>query len=104
MLVTLNDDPLFKLYAPAKISSYMAAAKPIVAVLNGEGADVIRAAGCGWALPAGDAEGLANLVIELSELDKAVLNEKGLNAAKYYDEHFVREKCLRKLDGLMNLE
>ena len=34
MLVTLNDDPLFRLYAPAKISSYMAAGKPVVAVLN----------------------------------------------------------------------
>ncbi|MBO5633137.1 MAG: glycosyltransferase family 4 protein, partial [Aeriscardovia sp.] len=61
MLVTLNDDPLFKLYAPAKISSYMAAAKPIVAVLNGEGAEVICEAQCGWSLPAGDAEGFAKL-------------------------------------------
>ena len=31
MLVTLTDDLLFRLYAPAKISSYMAAGKPIVA-------------------------------------------------------------------------
>lgn len=104
MLVTLNDDPLFKLYAPAKISSYMAEAKPIVAVLNGEGAGVIKAADCGWSLPAGDAEGFANLAIELSTIDKSILNEKGLNAAKYYDEHFVKEKCLAKLDQLMNLQ
>ena len=103
MLVTLNDDPLFKLYAPAKISSYMAAAKPIVAVLNGEGAEVIKAADCGWSLPAGDAEGFAKLAIELSKMDKAVLIEKGQNAAKYYDEHFVKEKCLAKLDELMGI-
>lgn len=73
MLVTLNDDPLFKLYAPAKLSSYMAAGKSIVAVLNGEGAEVIREAQCGWSLPAGDAEGFAKLAIELSQMDKAVL-------------------------------
>lgn len=103
-LVTLNDDPLFKLYAPAKISSYMAAAKPIVAVLNGEGAEVIREAQCGWSLPAGDAEGFAKLAIELSQMDKAVLEENGKNALKYYDEHFVKEKCLKKLDELMGLE
>lgn len=103
MLVTLNDDPLFKLYAPAKISSYMAAAKPIVAVLNGEGTEVIKAAECGWALPAGDAEGFANLAIELSQMDKSPLKEKGLNAAKYYDENFVKEKCLKRLDELMGL-
>lgn len=104
MLVTLNDEPLFKLYAPAKISSYMAAGKPIVAVLNGEGAEVIREANCGWSLQAGDAEGFAKLAIELSQMDKAVLEEKGQNALKYYNEHFVKEKCLKKLDELMGLK
>ena len=103
MLVTLSDDPLFALYAPAKISSYMASAKPIIAVLNGEGAEVIKDADCGWSLPAGDAEGFAKLAIELSQKDKAELQAKGVNAAKYYNEHFVKEKCLRKLDDLMGL-
>lgn len=103
MLVTLSDDPLFKLYAPAKISSYMAAGKPIVAVLNGEGAEMIRDAGCGWTLAAGDAEGFAKLAIDLSREDVSELAAKGANAAKYYDEHFVKEKCLKKLDDLMGI-
>ena len=103
MLVTLNDDPLFRLYSPAKISSYMAAGMPIVAVLNGEGAEVIREAQCGWALPAGDANGFAKLAIELSQMDKKVLEEKGQNALKYYNEHFVKGKCLNKLDALMGI-
>lgn len=103
MIVTLSDDPLFKLYAPAKISSYMAAGKPIVAVLNGEGAEMIRDAGCGWTLAAGDAEGFAKLAIDLSRKDASELAAKGANAAKYYDEHFVKEKCLKKLDDLMGI-
>ena len=104
MLVTLNDNPLFKLYAPAKISSYMAAAKPIVAVLNGEGAEVIREANCGWSLSAGDAEGFAKLAIELSQMDKAVLEEKGQNALRYYNAHFIKEDCMARLDKLMELK
>ena len=103
MLVTLNDDPLFALYAPAKISSYMAAGKPIVAVLNGEGAEVIREADCGWSLAAGDADSFAKLAVELSQMDKGVLEEKGRNALKYYNEHYVKEKCLSRLDDLMNV-
>lgn len=103
MLVTLNDDPLFKLYAPAKISSYMASSRPIIAVLNGEGGEVIKDAKCGWHLPAGDAEGFAKLAIELSQTDKAVLQEKGANGRAYYDEHFTKDKCLRKLDEIMGL-
>ena len=104
MLVTLNDDPLFRLYAPAKISSYMAAEKPIVAVLNGEGQDVIKEANCGWTLAAGDAEGFANLAIKLSQTDKSVLETKGKNARRYYDEHYIKEDCLARLDEIMNIE
>ena len=104
MLVTLNDDPLFKLYAPAKISSYMAAGKPIIAVLNGEGAEVIREANCGWSLPAGDAEGFAKLAVELSQMDKAFLEEKGKNALKYYNGHYIKEDCLKRLDEIMSIE
>ena len=104
MLVTLNDDPLFKLYAPAKISSYMAAGKPIVAVLNGEGAEVIRDADCGWTLAAGDADGFAKLAIELSQMDKAFLEEKGKNALKYYNGHYIKEECLKCLDDIMSIE
>ena len=103
MLVTLNDDPLFKLYAPAKISSYMAAGKPIVAVLNGEGAEVIRDADCGWTLAAGDAESLAQLAVELSKMDKEVMTDKGKNAAAYYEAHYMKGKCLSKLDKLMGI-
>lgn len=103
MLVTLNDDPLFKLYAPAKISSYMASSRPIIAVLNGEGGEVIKDAKCGWHLAAGDAEGFAKLAIELSQTDKVVLQEKGKNGRAYYDEHFTKDKCLRKLDEIMEL-
>ena len=103
MLVTLNDDPLFRLYAPAKISSYMAAGKPVVAVLNGEGAEVIKEADCGWTLHAGDAEGFAQLAVELSQKDKEELKVKGNNALSYYNEHFVKDKCLLKLDKLMGL-
>lgn len=103
MLVTLNDDPLFKLYAPAKISSYMASSRPIIAVLNGEGSDVIKEANCGWHIPAGDAGTFARLVIELSKRDKSMLREIGANGRVYYDEHFTKKKSLDKLKNIMDL-
>lgn len=104
MLVTLNDDPLFKLYAPAKISSYMAAGKPILAVLNGEGAAVIKEAECGWTIPSGDANNLAMIATSLSQMNKKELNDKGTKAQKYYDAHYVKGKCLNFLDKLMGLK
>lgn len=103
MLVSLNDSPLFNLYLPAKMASYMAVGRPIVAVLNGEGHEVIKAAECGWNVKAGDADALANLVIDLSQTDRNLLKAKGRNGKAYYDNFFIKEKCLKNLDEIMNL-
>lgn len=103
MLVSLTDSPLFNLYTPAKISSYMASGKPIIACLNGEGGEVVKDAKCGWSVKAGDAEELAKLVTELYGMDKSILAEKGANGLKYYNEYFEKEKCLRKLDEIMEV-
>lgn len=48
-------------------------------------------------------EKLVQLVIELSQTDKAVLQEMGANGRAYYDEHFTKEKSLRKLEDIMEL-
>ena len=104
MLVSLTDSPLFNLYAPAKISSYMVSARPIIAALNGEGGDVVREAECGWNVKAGDAEGLAKLVIELSQTDEELLKEKGMNGKIFYEENFTMSGILKKLDEIMGLK
>lgn len=103
MLVSLTDSPLFNMYSPAKIASYMAAKRPIIAVLNGEGGEVIKAAKCGWNVKAGDAERLAELVIKLSQTNEQELIDKGRNGKGYYDKFFTKEKCLKKLDDIMRL-
>ena len=81
----------------------MAAERPIIAVLNGEGGDVIKAAECGWNVEAGDSDGLAELVIRLSSADKKELIDKGRNGKEYYDNFFTKEKCLRKLDEIIGV-
>ena len=101
MLVSLTDSPLFNLYAPAKISSYMASGRPIIACLNGEGAEVVKAAECGWLVAAGDAEGLAKLVIRLADENKETWNAKGACGLKFYKENFDKEKCLSNLDDIV---
>lgn len=103
MLVSLTDSPLFNMYSPAKIASYMAAERPIVAVLNGEGGKIVKAAECGWTVKAGDADGLAKLVIKLSHTDKQELADKGRKGKEYYDKFFIKDKCLKRLDEIMGL-
>jgi glycosyltransferase involved in cell wall biosynthesis len=101
MLVSLNDNPLFKLYAPAKISTYMAAGKPILAILEGEGADIINEAECGWTFSPNNLIDLANKIIELLNTNKIEILEKGRNSRSYYNYYFKKDNCLLVLDKML---
>jgi len=101
MLVTLRGDPIFALTIPAKLQSYMACARPIVASLDGEGARVVREAGAGVAVPAGDAAGLARAVLELANMPAAEREAMGRRGQAYFEAHFERGRLLAQLTGLM---
>ncbi len=102
MLVALKDVSIFNLTVPAKLQAYMAAGKPIVAMMNGEGPKIIADAKCGCSVAAGDAEALAKTILKMSTMDKGELAEMGKRAKMYQEEHFNIEKCLDHLEHLLN--
>ena len=53
LLVSLKDEPIFAMTIPGKLQSYLAAGIPIVAMLNGEGSEVVQALGIGGDLQGG---------------------------------------------------
>ncbi len=96
MLVTLTADPFIGLTLPAKVQSYMAACKPILAAANGEIPQVLEQARCGICVKAEDGHDLAMAVRQfLSDPDRQQL---GRNARAYYDAHFTKEICLNTLE------
>lgn len=101
MLVTLKDDPIFNLTVPAKVQAYMSASKPIVAMLNGEGADNINEAKCGFAVNAGDYKTLANTILKASELPQSELLKMGENSRKFYEENFKMSECISNLEKIL---
>jgi len=98
MLVSLNDVIIFNLTLPAKVQAYMAAGKPILASLCGEGADIVKDANCGWSIPSNDYQELAATVSRIAKMDKQELVTLGDNARSYYEANFTREKCMTILD------
>lgn len=52
LLVSLNDDEIFAQTIPSKVQSYLAAGRPILASMNGEGARVVSEARAGLSSPA----------------------------------------------------
>lgn len=71
LLVTLADQEISKATIPSKVQAYLAAGRPILACLNGEGADIVAAAGAGLAVPAEDGRALADAILHLYRMPNA---------------------------------
>lgn len=99
LLVSLKNEPIFALTIPGKLQSYLAAGIPVLAMLNGEGADVIRNANAGLACPAGDAQRLARAVLELAAMSKDERLQLGKNGRAYAQKEFNREVLMNRLEG-----
>lgn len=97
LLVTLTKQPIFELTIPSKIQAYLAAGKPIIACLNGEGANIINKAKAGITVKAEDGEGLAEAIINLYKTPKTVLEQMGVNGRDYFKKHFDEEKLTIEL-------
>jgi glycosyltransferase involved in cell wall biosynthesis len=97
LLVTLADEPIFALTVPNKVQAYMAAGRPILACLNGEGARLVIEAGAGLSVPAEDANALADAVLQLYRMSSEQRAEMGANGRRYFTANFDHDKLVDEL-------
>lgn len=97
LFLSLKDSEIFGLTVPSRLQAYMSAGKPVIAMLNGEGWEVIEEAQCGYSVPAGDSQALAELLIRLPEEDKEILHQKGENGKAYSKFHYDFQTCMNRL-------
>jgi glycosyltransferase involved in cell wall biosynthesis len=96
--LSLSDDPLFEKTIPAKLQSYMACGMPIIASAGGEVEKIINDSDSGLVSASGNAEKLAENIIELLNLSEKELNQLSSNSLKYYQENFDKEMLLNNMD------
>jgi glycosyltransferase involved in cell wall biosynthesis len=101
LLVTLKDEIVFNLTVPAKLQAYMSTQKPILGMLNGEGAQIIRDSDCGFVANAGDYKVLAQHVLDLYQLPQTQREVLGENGFKYYNKNFTIDTCIDNLDKIL---
>lgn len=99
LLVSLADQPIFAATVPNKVQAYMAAGRPILACLNGEGARLVVEAEAGLSVPAEDARGLAAAVLRLYEMPSEERAAMGANGRRYFKEHFDHSRLIDELIG-----
>ncbi len=97
LVACLTASSLLECTIPAKVTSYIAAGRPVVLAMDGEAAELVRESGAGFAGPAGDARALyENLkrLYEAGEDGRALMGER---ATEVYLERFERDENLKKL-------
>jgi glycosyltransferase involved in cell wall biosynthesis len=99
LLVSLKDEPIFALTIPGKMQTYLATGIPLLAMLNGEGAQVVAESGAGLASPSGNADQLAQSVLVLSRMSTEQLAEMGTRGLVTYKREFERGKLMDWLEN-----
>lgn len=103
LLVTLADQPIFAATVPNKVQAYLAAGRPIIACLNGEGARLVIEANAGLASPAEDPRALADTILHLYRQSPDEREIMGANGRRYYQEHFDHHHLVDQLIGHLQL-
>jgi len=98
LLVSLKDEPIFSMTIPGKLQSYLASGVPVVAMLNGEGAEVVRSSRAGLTCPAGDHAGLAAAVLKLSQMTHEEHDAMGRNGRDASVREFDRDTLISQLE------
>ena len=102
MLLTLSGEYNdLKMVVPSRLQSYMAAGRPVLAMIDGAGSDLILNAECGYVVKSGDYISLANIIREKVFPDLESFEKLGNNGRKYFEKHFQKDKCIAHLCELI---
>lgn len=102
LLVTLESGyRQLEAVVPARLQSYMSAGVPILAMIGQGTRELIEETDCGYAVPAGDSEALAQMIRDKVLSDKESFKKKGANGRTYYEENFTLDKCITDLEYII---
>lgn len=97
LLVTLKREEIFALTIPSKVQAYMAAGKPILAALDGEGARIVEQAGAGLCSQAEDAAALARNIESLYEASPEKRAAYGAASFSFFCNNYEMKTQCRRL-------
>jgi len=99
LLVSLKAEPIFAMTIPGKVQAYLASGKPVLAMLDGEGAELIERSGAGLVCAAGDSAGLAHNVARMADMSAAERAAIADRAQRLSTSEFDRDALIGRLDG-----
>ena len=97
LFLPLKNHEVLNLTVPAKLQTYMYAAKPVIAFMNGEGAELVKTSRCGVTASAEDTYDLTKALKNITELSKEELLEMGNNARTYCELNYSKDVLIDNL-------
>jgi len=101
LLVTLKKNDVFAMTIPGKVQSYLAAGKPLLGMLDGEGAAVILDANAGLVCASGRGEDLARIAHQLADAAPQTQRSMGQAGQAYYRKQFERETLMTRIEEIL---
>lgn len=99
--LSFSNNELFRMTIPAKLQSYMACAKPILAVALGETNKIIRESKSGLVSNPGDLEALYSNIISLYKMSNYDIQKLSMNSLDYMKKNYNRDDLLSKFDEII---
>lgn len=100
-LVSLKDDPLYRITMPSKVQASLATGRPVLAVVAGDAGRVVADAEAGVAVDPGDPDAVARAVLDLEATGPQRLRAMGENGRRLYLEEMSQAIGARRLSDLL---
>lgn len=100
LLVHLKRDPLFEITIPGKTIAYLACGRPILCVVEGDAANVVRDAGAGLVCPPEDPAALAQAVRHLLTMPAEQREVMGQAARRAFLASYTRRILVDRYEAL----
>lgn len=100
-LVSLRADPYLAMTTPSKVQAILASAQPILGVLSGDGADLVRQSGAGVVCQAGEPVAIAAAMIDLAERGAEARQRLGQAGLDFYQRFLSARKAGDAVEKLL---
>ena len=102
--LSFKDNELFRMTIPAKLQTYLACGKPILAVAIGETKRIIEKSGSGLCSNPSDIDGVYANIMKFMNMSKMELMKMSNTGIEYADKYFNKIKLLDQFDDLISQE
>ena len=101
LIVSLVDKPIFSLTVPAKLQTYIASNRPILAVINGDASDIVQDNNLGYCTKPDDVSEIKDVFMKCVDTDKTIMEEFTRNCEHLTETTFDKENIINSLLKLL---